>query len=221
MNYTQALYSCRKHCQIKRNANYFSFFLSVKKACYCLPIAMSPLITTKAVRKPLIHCSFFPAIQNGLNNSLNPSEINSDTVLKINIQRYCSESFIFDRNLYLCFKIVLLSPTVTYTSISPIETCSPVLIKTVEQWNHLLSFSSIARLPTYVWIDRNSTYLVDDLFKSKADLLTSNDLCLLINRTQTTVFDLIPCSAISLPGYGFCLQKPLETVSVLRSRNLN
>ncbi len=212
VNYTQAINSCRKHCQLIRNPSYFSFFLSLKKFCYCLPIQLSPSITTTGVRKPLIHCSFLSYIKNGFETSLNFSEIHLDTVVKINVQRYCSSAFIFDRNLYLCLRVVLLDRLNSYSKLSPNDTCSPLLIKTYEQWNHFLSFSSLLRSRTFIWIDRNSTYIFDDLFKSKVSSLVSNDLCLIINRTRLPSFDLVPCSTVQSPGYVLCTQKPEETI---------
>jgi len=211
VNYTQAIDLCRKNCQLIRNSTYFSFFLSFKKICYCLPIKLLPLIIPTAVRKPLIHCSFLSYIKNGFENSLNYSEINVDTVVKINVHRYCSSSFIFYRNLYLCLKIVSLDTFNSYSKISPNEICLPVLIKTSEQWNHLISSSFLLRSRTFIWIDRNSTYIFDDLFKSKVSSLISNDLCLVVNRARSTPFDLIPCSTVYSPGYVFCTQKPVET----------
>jgi len=211
VNYTQAIDLCRKHCETKRNSTYFSFFVSLKKLCYCLPIKLSPSITTMAVRKPLIHCSFLSYIKNGFENSLNYSEINLDTVVKINVQHYCSSTFIFDRNFHLCLRIVLLDTLNSYSKINPNETCLPVLIKTSEQWNHLISFSFLLRSRTFIWIDRNSTYIFDDLFKAKVNLSISNDLCLIVNRTRSLSFDIISCSTAQSPGYVFCTQKPLET----------
>ena len=54
-------------------------------------IKIIPSITITAVRKPLIHCSFLSYIKNGFENSLNysDSEINLDTVVKINVQNIC------------------------------------------------------------------------------------------------------------------------------------
>jgi hypothetical protein len=100
----------------------------------------------------------------------------------------------------------------SYSKLSPNDTCSPLLIKTYEQWNHFLSFSSLLRSRTFIWIDRNSTYIFDDLFKSKVSSFVSNDLCLAINRTRLPSFDLIPCSTVQSPGYVLCTQKPEETI---------
>ncbi len=213
VNYTQAIDLCRKNCQTIRSPTYFSFFISVKKICYCLPIKLSPSIATIAARKPLIHCSFLSYIKNGFENSLNYSEINLDTVVKINVRRYCSSTFIFDRNFYLCLKIVLLDTLNSYSKINSNETCLPVLIKTSEQWNHLVSFSFLLRSRTFIWINRNSTYIFDDLFKSKVNSSISNNLCLIVNRNRSLSFDLISCSTVQSPGYVFCTQKPLETAT--------
>lgn len=217
MNYTQAMDSCRKQCQTLRSPTYFAYFLSMKKFCYCLPIKLSPSITTIGVRKPIIHCSFLPYIQQKLNSSFNSSEINPDTVVKINVQRFCSSSFIFDRNLYLCLNIVLLSASTSYPKILTSEGCSSVLIKTIDQWTHLLSLLPTSRMRTFVPIDRNSTYLVEDLFQEKVRRFSTANLCVIINRTRSITFDLIPCSTIQSPGYIFCSQKPFESINYNQS----
>ena len=217
LNYTQALDSCRKQCQTIRSPVYFSFFLSVKKFCYCLPIKLSTGITTIGVRKPLVHCSFLPYIQEKLNNSFNSSEINSDTVVKINVHRYCSSSFIFDRNLFLCLKVILLDASNYYAKTIANEGCSSVSIKTIEQWTHLLSLIPLLRMRMFIWINRNSTYIVDDLFKQRVNSLPTGNLCVMINRIRSTTIDLISCSAIQSPGYIFCSQKPFEPINYNQS----
>ena len=215
VNHTQALSSCKKHCETVRGTSYFSFFLSLRKYCYCLPIKIGVSVTTIGIRKPLVHCSFLPEIQTSFSNSFNLSEIHVDTVVKINHQRYCPASFVFDRKFYLCLKVVLRTIFTSYNKISSTERCSPLLIKTVEQWNNLMSFSSILRSSTYVWIDRRSTYLSDDLFKSQADLFSSSmDICLIINPDQTPIFRLTLCSNIHLfTAYIFCIQKPYHSAA--------
>ena len=210
--------SCRKQCQTIRSPNtYFSFFLSMKKLCYCLPIKLSPNITTIGVRKPLIHCSFLPYIRQKLNNSFNSSDINSDTVVKINVQRYCSSSFIFDRSLFLCLRIVLLNVSNSYAKIIGNEVCSSVLIKTIEQWIHLLSLLPLLGRRIFIGIDRNSTYIMKDLLQQRINSLPTGNLCLMINRTRSTSYDLIPCSNIQSPGYIVCSQKPFEPINYYQS----
>ncbi|CAF0790538.1 unnamed protein product [Rotaria sp. Silwood1] len=214
IDYNQGIDTCRKHCQIKRQTNYFSFFLSLRKSCYCLPIEVSQPIIPKAVRKPLIHCSFLSYLKSGFENSLNQSEINLDTVVKINVQRYCSPAFIFDRKLHLCLKLIPLSILNSYTKINTNENCLPILIKTYEQWNHLISKTLTLRTLTYIKIDYNSTYIFDDLFKSKYRSLPSNDLCVVIiqtNANRSLSYELLPCSTARSPGSILCSQKTLET----------
>ncbi|CAF0858347.1 unnamed protein product [Rotaria sordida] len=215
IDYNQGIDTCRKHCQMMRQTNYFSFFLSLKKSCYCLPIEVSQPVIPKAVRKPLIHCSFLPYIKSGFENFLNQTEINTDTVVKINVQRYCSPAFIFDRNLYQCLKFIPLSIQNTYTKINANENCLPILIKTYEQWNYLISKSFILRTRTFIKIDHNSTYIFNNLFKSKISSLTSNDLCIVIiqtNLNRSLSYDLLPCSTAHSSGSVLCSQKPLETI---------
>ncbi|CAF1495515.1 unnamed protein product [Rotaria magnacalcarata] len=215
-NYSRSLDDCRKHCQITRQTNYFSFFLSLRKSCYCLPIEISPIIIVKAVRKPLIHCSFLSYIKNGFENSLNISEINLDTVVKINVQLYCSSTFIFDRILYLCLKLISLNTQNTYAKVNTNENCLPILIKTYEQWNYLKSKSFPFRTRTFIRIDRNSTYIFDDLFKSKNNLLVSNELCLVLNQlhfNRSLSFELVLCSRANTLGSVLCAQKPMKPVT--------
>jgi hypothetical protein len=212
MNYTSALNSCREHCQTIRNANYASFFLSFKKFCYCYkPIELASLINTTEIRKPLIHCSFLPYIKQAFDNSFNESSVHVDTVVKILVQRYCSSSFIFDRYLYLCSKTVLFNQSNPYLKNTPNDSCSPISVKTIEQYNHLISLSPSLTSRTFIWIHRNSTYLFDDKFKSKVNSLSLEDLCLVINGAQSPSSDLIPCWTAQSSDYIFCSQKPMET----------
>ncbi len=217
-NYTLALDLCRKKCQINRTSTFFAFFLSFRKFCYCLPITLSASINTTGIRKPLVHCSFLPYIKKGFDNSFNESTMHIDTVVKINVQRYCSSSFIFDRNLYVCLKSVLLDESNSYLKINPNDSCSPISVRTYEQYDYLVSLSPLLRLRTFVWINRNSTYLFDDLFKSKVSSLPSGDLCLLIDRSKppSPSYDLVACSTSKLSDY-ICTQKPIETISTDQS----
>lgn len=215
VNYIEGLDICRKHCQILRTTNYFSFFLSIRKSCYCLPMKFSPIILPLAVRKPLTHCSFLPLIQSRLKTQLNTSDIHTDTVVKIDVQRYCSSAFSFDETLYLCCKFAILSTQTTYSKLSDDTRCSPLLISSEEQWTHLRSLFSAVRGTAFVWIDRNSTYLFNELFANRSRTYPWNDLCLMFNRTdasQSLSFDLLSCSWVTSPGHTLCAQKPLETL---------
>ncbi|CAF1293841.1 unnamed protein product [Adineta steineri] len=215
MNYTQAINACRIYCQSLRNTNYLSFFLSLRKYCYCLPITPSKSVLHTALRKPLIHCSFLSYIKNSFDNFFNYSDINLDTVVKIDVERYCLSTYNFNQNLYLCLKSVPISTYNTYSKINSNETCSPILINRYEQWNYLLSFSFTLNTRTFIWIDRNSSYILNKLFKSKSNSFLSNDLCIVINQTnsnQSQSFDLLPCSTARWPNHILCAQKTLDTI---------
>src|SRR5205085_2505603 len=139
VDYIQAIDLCRKHCQTYREINSYSYFLSRKKSCYCLPLKLSQTIKTNALRKPLIHCSFLPYICYEYKNSCEKfySETNLDTLIKIDVQHYCLSnefiSFVFDRIFYICFKSILLSTQMTFTIINYDQKCLPLIIQTFEQ----------------------------------------------------------------------------------------
>jgi hypothetical protein len=221
LNYIQAIDVCRKHCHINREANYSSYFLSRKKSCYCLPIKFSQTMKTAALRKPLIHCSFLPYICHGFSDSNSCekyySETNIDTLIKIDVQHYCLSSnflsFIFDRTLNMCFKSILLHIQMTFSTINSDQKCLPLIIKTYEQWNYLIQSSWITHSRTFISIDHNSTYIFNDLFKSKNLTLSSNDLCIVIIRTDSSKisYELIQCNTVHSPGYILCAQKPFQS----------
>ena len=223
-NYIQAIDMCRQHCQIVRHSNYFSFFLSLKKSCYCLPILFTRKIKLIGVRKSLKQCSFLSHIKNRFaNTSLNYSKINSDTVVKLNVQCYCLSKFIFDRNLYLCLKLIPFDGQNTYLKTITTESCSPISIETYEQWKHLISLSLLSHTRTFMPIHPNSTYIFDDLFKSKYSSLTLKDLCIVVNETNSTrllSFDLVSCSSAESFGFVLCSHKPLNT-SISNETDLN
>jgi hypothetical protein len=216
LEYNLSMDMCRKHCQIYSTTNYFSFFLSSKKSCYCLPMKLSAIILPLALRKPLIHCSFVPYIKSAFQTSWNLSDTHSDTVVKIDVQRYCSSTFIFDRNFYLCLKFVSLDTFNTYEILSDGVRCVPLVIQTYEQWIYLTSFSFLLRTRTFIWIDRNSTYLFDELFKTKIHTYSlTSDLCLIVNRTnssRSTSFDLVPCATALMSDYILCAQRPIKSL---------
>jgi hypothetical protein len=209
-NHTKALDSCEKYCQTILKTNYSSFFFSFKKFCFCQPI--KPSINTTAIRIPLVYCSSLPYIKKAFNNSFNESSVHVDTVVKILVQRYCSSSFIFDRKLYLCSKTVLSNQLNSYSRITPNDSCSSISVKTIEQYNHLISLSRPSPSRTFIWINRNSSYLFDYKFKSKVNSLPSEELCLVTNQKQSPPSDLVACStATKSSDYIFCVQKPIET----------
>ena len=215
VGFTQALDICRTHCQTSRNTNYFSFFLSTKKFCYCLPIKLPSGTLPLAVRKPLVHCSFLSYIQAGYDSTLNLSEIHADTVVKIDVQRYCSSTFIFDRHFYLCLKLAPLGTRNDYSLVANNERCSPLLLQTYDQWYYFTTFSFLMLTQTFTWIDRNSTYIFDDLFRGRYDASDARDLCIVMNRTNVSVstsMDLVPCTMARSPGQVLCAQPPLETI---------
>ncbi len=217
MNYTLALDLCGKYCPTMPNLNYVSFFLSFKKLCYCLPMNTRSINTT-AIRKPLIHCSFLPYVKKEFDNSFNESSVHVDTVVKILVHHSCSSSFSFDRKLYLCSTTVLFNQSNSYLRITPNDTCSPISVKTIEQYNHLISLPPSSASRTFIWINRNSTYLFDDKFRSKVNSLPLGDLCLVINRTQSTSYDLVACSTAQPSDYNFCTQKPMAANNINQSK---
>jgi hypothetical protein len=210
MSYTPALTKCQDHCKNNRNLTDPSFFLSFQISCYCLPITVkrSVSINMTVIRKPLVHCSFLPYVKNGFDNSFNATSVHVDTFAKINVHRYCSSSFVFNRNLYQCFKTITLDKSDSYSKITTKEACSPISIRTIEQYNHLLSLVLSTPSRIFIWINRNSTYLFDVLFKSTNDLSSLEDLCLVINVTQSSSPGLVSCSTAQSSDYIFCTQKP-------------
>ena len=215
VGFTQALDICRTHCQTLQNTNYFSFFLSSKKSCYCLPIKFPVGTVSLAVRKPLVHCSFLSYIHAGYNSTLNSSEIHADTVVKVDVHRYCSSAFIFDRYLYLCLKLAPLGTQNDYFLVANNERCSPLLLQTYDQWYYFTTFSFLMLTRTFTWINRNSTYIFNELFRGRYDASEDRDLCLVMNRTNVSVstsFDLVPCTMARSPGQVFCAKQPLATI---------
>ncbi|CAF1111625.1 unnamed protein product [Rotaria sordida] len=219
VDYIQAIDLCQKHCQKSRRTNYFSFFLSRKKSCYCLPVKISQTIKPIALRKPLIHCSFLPYICHGFSNICEKYYLktNVDTLIKIDVQHYCSVSylisFVFDRIFYMCFTSILLQTEMNFSIINNKYKCLPLVIKTYEQWNYLIESSWIIHIRTFIWIDQNSKYIFNDLLKFNNLTLLSNNLCMIIIRTESNKisYELIQCNTIQSPGYFLCTQKPLES----------
>ncbi|CAF3137220.1 unnamed protein product [Rotaria socialis] len=220
VDYVQAIDLCRKHCQKNRRTNYFSYFLSRKKSCYCLPIKVSQSLKPIALRKPLIHCSFLPYICHGFSNLCEKyySKTNVDTLIKIDVQNYCSTSdsisFVFDRTLYMCFTSILLRTiNMNFSIINNENKCLPIFVKTYEQWNSLIQSSWLTNQRIFIWIDENSRYIRNDLFKIDNQTLLSNNICIIINRTESnmTVYEFIPCDDLQAPGYFLCAQKPLPS----------
>jgi hypothetical protein len=219
VDYIQAIDLCRKHCQTINGTNSYSYFLSRKKSCYCLPLEFSQTRKTIALRKPLIHCSFLPYICHGFSNICEKyySETNLDTLIKIDVQHYCLSteffSFIFDRIFYMCFKSILLSTQITFKTINYDQKCLPLIIKTFEQWNYFIQSSWITYSKTFISIDKNSIYIFNDLFKLNNLTLLSNDLCIVIYRTDLNKisYELIQCIEVHSPGYVLCGQKPFQS----------
>lgn len=220
VDYALAIDLCRKHCERSRRTNYYSFFLSRKKSCYCLPMKVSQTLKPVALRKPLIHCSFLPYICHGFSTLCEKyySKTNLDTLIKVDVQHYCpstdSISYVFDRMFYMCFTSIVLQTTdITFSSINNQYHCVPLTIKTYEQWNYLIDSSWITHVRTVVWFNSNSTYILNDLFQSDNRTLLSNNLCISINRTETnkTLYELIQCDDVHIPGYFLCAQKPLPS----------
>ena len=220
VDYTQAIDTCRKHCQTFSGRNFYSYFLSLKKSCYCLPMKLTQTQETVAVRKPLKHCSFLPYVCNGFSTPCEKyySEVNVDTLIKIDVQQYCSSSslppFIFDRIFYMCLKSILLRQQMNFALINYDQKCLPLVIKTSEQWYDLIKSTWITRSKVFIPIDRNSTFIFNELFPSENSALISNDFCIALMRTYTneTSYELLQCSKVHSPGYVLCAQKPLQSM---------
>jgi hypothetical protein len=60
---------------------------------------------------------------------------------------------------------------------------------------------------TFIWINLNSTYLFDELFKSNISSLSSENHCLVIDRTGLST-NLVACSNAQPSDNIFCTQEP-------------
>ncbi|CAF3749172.1 unnamed protein product [Adineta steineri] len=221
MNFIQALDSCRKHCQTIPVINHFSYFLSRKKSCYCLPIKYFQKTKIIAIRKPLIHCSFLSNICQGFINSCRKYsyEVNSNSLIKIDVHHYCLStdmiSLIFDRIFNMCLKSILIHTPTNISILYSNYKCLPLIIKTLEQWNYFIQSSWITYTKIILSIDRNSTYIFNDLFQYNNLTLISNELCISIMRTSSNniSYELISCSNVYTPAYILCAQKPFQSTS--------
>jgi len=94
------------------------------------------------------------------------------------------------------------------------QKCLPLIIKTSEQWNYLIHSSWITYSKTFISIDRNSTYIFNELFKFNNLTLLSNDLCVVIYRKDVNeiFYELIQCTEVYSPGYVLCAQKPFQSM---------
>lgn len=220
-DYLQANDLCRKHCQDYDEKNFYSYFLSRKKSCYCSPLKFSQTVKTIALRKPLVHCSFHPYICQGFFNSCEKlfPETSPDTLMKINVRHYCSsnsnQSLIFDRIFYRCFNSIILQTPKNFTVIHEREKCSPLLIETIEQWQYFSQSSWITYSKLAFAIDGNSTYIFEDLFRGRNVTRWTRNACLLIYRMKSNeiTYDLFRCTDLRLSGSILCAQKPLQAVN--------
>ena len=212
MDFRDVLPSCRDYCQNISISNYSSFFLSFQKSCYCSRINRTSSNNITAIRKPLIHCSFLPDVKNALNNSFDETLVNPNTVAKINVQRYCLSSFVFNRTLYRCFKNIQVNKSNSYSNITTNEECSPISIRTIEEYNYLLALLPSSPSKTFILINRNSTYLFDVFSKSENySSLSSGNLCFVIDREQSSIY-IVPCLNASVSDNVFCMRKPIGTI---------
>ncbi|UJR30571.1 hypothetical protein I4U23_018099 [Adineta vaga] len=219
VDFPTALDLCRKHCQITRGSSYYAYFLSQKKSCYCLPIYFHQTARSMALRKPLMHCTFLPSICQGFGSSCKQFylDTNVDTLIKIDVHRYClstdSSSFIFDRILYKCLKSVILRRSMSISTINYEQKCTSITIKTREQWNYLIHSSWITDTNLFIPIDRNSTYIFKDLFKTSNLTMLTNTLCVVIKRTDANAVlgELIQCSLARPLGSVLCAQNPFQS----------
>jgi hypothetical protein len=219
VDYIEAIDLCRKHCRTFRETNYYSYYLSRKKSCYCLPINYSQINQTIALRKPLRHCSFHPYICQGFSSPCENyySDTSLDTLIKIDVQHYCLStefiSFVFDQIFFRCFNSINLQIRMNFTMINYDQQCLPLIIKTEEQWNYLIQSSWITYSKLFISIDRNSTYIFNELFRYSNLTFLSIDLCMVIYRTELNkiFYELMPCTEVRLPGYVLCAQKPFQS----------
>ena len=220
-DYIQAIDLCRKHCRTFRETDYYSYYLSLKKSCYCLPVTYSHLNQEIiALRKPLKHCSFHPSICNGFSNQCENyySNTSANTLIKIDVQNYCSStkfsSYVFDRVFFRCFDSIPLQIQMNFSTINYDLQCLPLIIQTAEQWNYLTQSIWINSSNLFFAIDRNSTYVFNELFRYSNLTLLPIDFCLMINRTETNkiFYELMSCADVRSPGYVLCSQKPFPSL---------
>lgn len=220
-DYLQANDLCRKHCQDYDEKNFYSYFLSRKKSCYCSPLKFSQTAKIIALRKPLVHCSFHPSICQGFFNSCEKlfPETSPDTLIKINVRHYCSsndtQSLIFDRIFYRCFNSIILQRPENFTVIHMREQCQPLVIETIEQWQYFIQSSWITYSKLAFEIDRNSTYIFEDLFRERNISRWTENWCLVIYRMKSNeiTYDLNRCTDLRLSGSILCAQKALQTIN--------
>ena len=220
LDFFKAIDACRLYCQKDGDTTYYSIFLSRQKFCYCLPLVLPPSGVSSALRKPLIHCSFLPYLCHSTPKQCEAyrSSVHSDTVIKIDIQRYCpptkSVAFRFDRNLHMCLARIRLQSPLAYPAMSHNQSCHPLSIRTTKQWQEFLQSSWIINLSTYVWIDRIYTLLINASSASDAELWSSDHSCVGIFRNDsngTMSVEFIPCARIRTPVDVLCAHKPLAT----------
>ena len=224
VDYLQASDLCRKHCQNFAENNSYSYFLSRKKSCYCSPLKFSQTVKTIALRKPLIHCSFHPYICQAFGKTCEKyfQESSPDTLIKINVRQYCSTTSesnvsapIFDRTFYRCFNSIPFPTPKNFTAIMDNEKCVPLLIKTIEQWREFLQSSWITHSKLIVPVDRNSTYIFNDLFRERNYTRLTKNFCLVIYQVKSSeiVYELIRCIEVRASGSILCAQKPWQTTT--------
>ena len=220
LDFFQAIDACRLHCQKDGDTTYYSIFLSRQKLCYCLPNNFSSSAVPVALRQPLIHCSFLPYLCHSTPKQCEAYRfsVNPDTVIKIDIQRYCpptkSVAFRFDRSLHMCLAKVRLQSPLGYPTMSNNQSCHPLSIRSTKQWHEFLQLPWLINGSIYVWIDQNSTLLINASGPSNTDLWSSNHSCVGISRNDsdgTISVEFTPCARIRTPSDVLCAQQPLAT----------
>ena len=214
--FVEAVDLCRKSCQEKPFTSYYSFFISRRRGCYCLPMKWNPTARILALRKPLLHCSFLPYLCSNSSDACRSisSNVQVDTVIRIDVERRCSSTnwlrFVFDRQFFTCLQTILLSSTMTYAKLIDAYRCSPLAIPTIGDWNDFLRSSWLSDSFLYLRLDASSRTIFPAMNQTSA---ADDDLCLSVRKKsndQTVSLNFLQCSSIRSPGYVLCAQKPLE-----------
>ena len=208
---------CRKYCQVKRE-NSYSFFISRRRGCYCLPMRLSSVTRLLVVRKPLSHCSFLPDLCLNSSDACQSiiSNIHIDTMIRVDVKRHClatsSLTFVFDRRFLSCLQTIPVSMSMTYARIIDAYSCLPLTIRTIDDWNDFLrsSWFTTTESILYFSVEANSRKILPSPNQTS---IPDDDLCVAAQKRtvdQTVTLEFVRCSNARSPGYVLCAQKPLE-----------
>lgn len=216
--FLQAMDVCRKYCQVKLENNY-SFFISRRRGCYCLPMKLNSVVARlQVVRKPLSHCSFLPYLCLNSSDACQSiiSNIHIDTMIRVDVKRHClatsSLTFIFDQRLLSCLQTIPLSTSMTYARIIDAYSCLPLTIRTIDDWNDFLrsSWFTATESVLYFSVETNSRKILPPYNQTP---IPDDDFCIAAQKRagdQTVTLEFVRCSNARSPGYVLCAQKPLE-----------